>query len=620
MTKETRLAALQRQISRLETRVSLLRQTSNRYAWVRAAIFFGGALISGLALYFGGLGLFVGAAAFFIILFGLSIYYHRKIDASISMREALIQLQMTQIARMKLDWDNIPPLSPRQPRYEHPFEADLDIVGSRSLHHLIDTTVSIEGSRLLANWLTTPRPKLSEIIRRQNLVRELTPLFRFRNRLALNATAAAGTRKIWDARRLLLWLEQDSPEQALYPWLWIFGAMAAANLILLVLNLLDLIPAIWQMTYLLYFGLLLAKSPTTGALFREAVALQGALKQLGAIFRELELFSYRNTSHLRTLCEPFLDQANRPSEYLARMSRMVFAAGLRGNPVMWVILNAFLPWDIFFAWRLSRQRTELAQYAPVWLERWFELEALSALANLAYLNPAYTRPALRDDTLDPVFTAEDLGHPLLPDEVRVCNSFTINRLGELTIITGSNMAGKSTFLRTVGLNLALAYAGGPVNAVRLESILFRLFTCIKVSDSVTDGTSYFYAEVKRLKALLQELGQDDSLPLFLTIDEIFRGTNNRERFIGSKAYVSTLVGKNGVGLISTHDLELARIADETPDITNYHFRDDVRNGHMVFDYRLHTGPCPTTNALKIMEMEGLPVEVAPWTHGDKIFP
>jgi DNA mismatch repair ATPase MutS len=201
-----------------------------------------------------------------------------------------------------------------------------------------------------------------------------------------------------------------------------------------------------------------------------------------------------------------------------------------------------------------------------------------------------------------------MGHPLLPDSEKVVNEFAVERLGDVTLITGSNMAGKSTFLRTVGVNLILAYAGGPVDAAEMSTVLYRPFTCIRVTDSVTGGFSYFYAEVKRLRALLDALDADDPLPLFFLIDEIFRGTNNRERLQGSRAYIRRLAGKHGVGLISTHDLELVKLADDFAQIDNAHFRDDVQDGRMVFDYTLRLGPCPTTNALKIMALEGLPVE------------
>jgi DNA mismatch repair ATPase MutS len=155
--------------------------------------------------------------------------------------------------------------------------------------------------------------------------------------------------------------------------------------------------------------------------------------------------------------------------------------------------------------------------------------------------------------------------------------------------------------------MVLAFAGGPVNASHLSTIFFRICTCIRISDSVTDGISYFYAEVKCLKAMLDALEEADPMPLFYFVDEIFRGTNNRERLIGSRSYIQALAQHPGVGLIATHDLELVQLADELPGITNYHFTDDVRDGRMIFDYKIQAGPSPTTNALKIMREEGLPV-------------
>ena len=207
----------------------------------------------------------------------------------------------------------------------------------------------------------------------------------------------------------------------------------------------------------------------------------------------------------------------------------------------------------------------------------------------------------------PYFHAQNLGHPLIDKADKVGNDFEIPGLGHVGLITGSNMAGKSTFMRTVGLNQCLAYAGAPVDAQQYQTRLFRLFTCIKVSDSVADGFSYFYAEVRRLKALLEALEADDNLPLLYFIDEIFRGTNNRERLQGSQSFIRAVVGEHGYGFIATHDLALVDLAKETDKIRNYHFRDDVVVGQMHFDYILHPGPCPTTNALRIMHLAGLPV-------------
>jgi DNA mismatch repair ATPase MutS len=186
------------------------------------------------------------------------------------------------------------------------------------------------------------------------------------------------------------------------------------------------------------------------------------------------------------------------------------------------------------------------------------------------------------------------------------NDVTFEHIGDMMLITGSNMAGKSTFLRTIGVNLCLAFAGGPVIAQTMHTTLFELYCCIKVSDSLADGYSYFYAEVRRLKRILTRLRESTPYPVFLLIDEMFRGTNNRERLIGSHAYIYALSETRCCGAISTHDLELIHLADELSQIKNYHFREAVIAGEMVFDYKLYPGPCSTTNALKILQLEGLP--------------
>jgi DNA mismatch repair ATPase MutS len=269
-----------------------------------------------------------------------------------------------------------------------------------------------------------------------------------------------------------------------------------------------------------------------------------------------------------------------------------------------------LPWDAYYAYRLSQYKERIAERLPVWLDVWFELEAVSSLATFAYLNPEYTWPQIvaeNERGAGKRFEARSLGHPLIVADKKVSNDFALDELGEVVIITGSNMSGKSTFLRTLGVNLVLAFAGGPVNAGMLSTSLFRIFTCIRVSDSVTDGYSYFYAEVRRLRQLLNAL-EEPGWPLFFLIDEIFKGTNNRERLVGSRAYIRALVGRACLGIISTHDLELVKLADTLPGVKNDHFREEVIDGSMHFDYLLRPGPSPTTNALKIMRMEGLPVD------------
>src|SRR5260370_16703352 len=343
------------------------------------------------------------------------------------------------------------------------------------------------------------------------------------------------------------------------------------------LNVLGPIPQYCIIALLLTIIFLFVKKNQRGDLFEDAYHLRDSFAQLGTIFEYLESFRYGKHSNLRRLCEPFfLDHEQRPSTLLNKISRIASAATLQKNLLLWVIINALVPWDFYFALRFNQYKSQVSTHLTGWLGVWFELEALNSLASFAYLNPEYILPEMvscenQEDT-NILFHARSLGHPLIPEEQKVVNDFAMNKLGEIDIITGSNMSGKSTFLRTLGVNLCLAYAGGPVNASTFQTSVFRIYTCIKVSDSVTDGYSYFYAEVRRLKALLSELERPSDYPLFFLIDEIFKGTNNRERLIGSRAYIHALVGKNCMGVISTHDLELVKLADTQPEIKNYHFR------------------------------------------------
>ncbi len=607
--KQARLRALNRQIGRVERRVMQWQRTSYRLSWLRLAIASAGLLSAGVSFIFYSRWLGVG----FLVVSGLAFcivwYSHRRIEGGIRRHQAWLYVQRAHRARAQLDWENIPGAAYHRPHPDHPFEADLDIVGQRSIHRVLDTAVSSEGSQRLRDWLTNPTPDPGRTVQRQRLVRELKPMSLFRSKLAVNAMMAAGTSRTWETNQLLRWLERHGTRPSQRLWLLLLGVLAALDSSLLIADWMGLLRPWWQVSLALYVAIFLLTSRDLRSVWDEALALQDVLRQLRGVFRQLEIYPYQDKPYLKSFCHPFLDRAHRPSAYLARLTRIVVAMSVRGNGLVWLAVNTIVPWDLFFASRLEQAKATMAQHAPAWMNVWAELEALNSLANFAYLNPSYTFPdiVLDQDLAVPVFQADGLGHPLISDQERVCNDVAIRELGRITLITGSNMAGKSVFLKTVGVNVALANAAAPVCARHLAMIPFRLFTSMRVADSVTDGISYFYAEVKRLKALLTELVREDAPPLIFCIDEIFRGTNNRERLIGSQAYVRALAGKRGIGFIATHDLELAGLADQQPQVDNRHFRDSIVEGRMAFDYILRPGPSPTTNALTIMQLEGLPV-------------
>ncbi len=611
--KEQRRETIHRAIRRVTTYTAALNRRADQLSWVRLGTFASGVFIVLGAYYLSGPRAMLIALVATVVLFALSVGAHRLVEQRLERHMAWLTWYRTELARMALDWTQIP-----APRYDaravmsvqHPFAFDMDIVGERSLHRLVDTTTARESSRLLCNWLTALEPDLATLPMRQAVVRDLTPRHRLRSRLQVAASLNRTTPR-WTAEQLRAALEPSASDTTLWAWAIGLTPLAWLTITLMILNGLGFITEWWYLTLIIYGALLFVGQRYVGDMFQNAMALEAELSPMASVFRILENTSFRATPALAELCAPFQMGGEKPSRLLERTVRIVNLTGLRSNPIMWLVLNLAIPYDFLCALLFNRVKRDLERQLPTWMERWFTLESLAALANVAYLNPQYQMPVIEAETAigNPAaaLQADSLGHPLLPDEAKVSNNFTIPALGTVALITGSNMAGKSSFLKTIGVNLALTFAGGPVDAAHLTTIPFRLFASMTVNDSVTDGISFFYAEVKRLKALLNALSAPDNVPLLFLIDEIFRGTNNRERLTGARAYTRTLVGKHGTGLISTHDLELTHLAEELPAITNYHFREEVQENRMVFDYRLRPGPCPTTNALKIMELEGLPV-------------
>lgn len=591
-------------LARLQRRLDWLGARGRRLTRWRQGAFLAGAALTTLAVAWAGpVGWF--AAVLGLLGFGAVVAAHRRLARAQRQLRGWLEIQALQRARVALDWAALPPAR-FEALSEHPYAADLHMLGPRSLHRLMDTAATEGGSQRLRDWLLQPLDAPQTIAKRQVLVRELATAARFRDRLGLRAREVSGDGTLWHGDGLIAWLEQATPtvHSAV---LWALGALAVTNAALWVGQQLGGWGAWWPWTLLAYVAIYLALMPRVGPLLAEASALERTVGRFAAAFSQLEAWNYRRMPLTARLLQPFLG-TTRPSVQVRRVARVASATSVRGNPLMWLLLNLTLPWDVFWLVQFQRAKRALAEVLPLWLETWYELEASCSMANFTHLNPDYAFPNVRAHAEGkPVLDAKALGHPLLPRAQKVHNDVRLGGLGRVMIVTGSNMSGKSTFLRTLGVAAVLAHVGAPVDAARFEIALTRVFTCVQVSDSLADGVSYFYAEVKRLKRLLDALREPKPLPLLFFIDEIFRGTNNRERRRGGRAYVRALVGQRGAGVISTHDLELA---EELPQLSSAHFCEHLEGNRMAFDYMLRPGPCPTTNALAIMRQAGLPVDEA----------
>lgn len=605
----TRINLLQHRLQSISVIADHLKQIDQRFFWYRLSAFLGAWVLAILTRFlFPGPG-WIWVLAGMFIFFLVVVYFHRRLDRLRQQYQNAQEWLTQQLARAKLDWENIPELSAQPVNPDHPFMNDLNLVGERSLLQLIDTCVTKGGRDRLHAWFLKPDTHYENMTQRQDLVKELVEITGFRTRLMLIGWQIRQDFKgLWDDQGIFRWLKDHAPQKSIKRLLILLTSLAGLNYVLLALNLLAGWQAFWQFSLILYLGVYFFQYRTYQSTFQDAYQLSKDLQPLEKCLVFLETYPARRGSQLAGLLSPVRKSEQRPSSYLRKIVMISSAASLQNNQILSLLVNALMPWDIFFAYILDGFKQQLNQHLPAWLNVWYQAEGLTALANFAYLNPEYQFPVIRDSVTKPVFTAMGLGHPLITKIEKVVNDFSFTDLGEVALISGSNMSGKSTFLRTLGVNLTLAYTGTVANASQMQLSILRLFTCIQVSDSLKDGFSYFYAEVRRLKELLNWLEESESLAVFYLIDEIFQGTNHEERRIGSLAYLKALVNANGVGAISTHDIELSKLADVELRIHNYNFQDSVVEGKMSFDYRLRSGPSPTTNALKIMAIEGLPIE------------
>ncbi len=549
--------------------------------------------------------------ALFLAIFVAVAAYHNKVETQIHRLRQWKHIKQTHLARIALDWANIPTRSAVGPS-SHPYAVDLDLFGPHSLTHLLDTTISDQGRERLHSWLLNQPPSPTQWHSRHALVRELTSHSLLRDRLTLDAKLT-GDQEI-NGKRLAAVIEHRLGLPHLNTILVVQALLASTTIGLGLATLFDLLPGYWMFSFAAYVAIYFMTDQGE-ELLEHAVGLHHETERLATVLGSIERYAARRETTLASTWATLIGTVS-PTRQLQQAARTLHAISIKAHPLVHLTMNAIGPWDLWFLRRLIHIQDQIQQALPQWLDALAEVEAASALATFAYLHHDYIWPtpltvADGQQSVPPTLRAHRLAHPLLPPGTRIANDVQLTELGSIYLITGSNMSGKSTFLRTIGINLCLAQAGAPVCAQSFEWTWSRLACCIRVGDSLDAGLSFFYAEVKRLKTILEATEERTVAPVLFLIDEIFKGTNNRERLIGSQAYITALSKGQGFDLVSTHDLELENREQVFPRLRNAHFQETVSDGALTFDYQLRPGPCPTTNALRIMELEGLPISQAP---------
>jgi hypothetical protein len=600
---ERRLSAAKAEAERhgrTSTRVSNLRGISFAVAAGAAlAVLLGKSLeVVGIV---GGLGLlfFVG----FVV-------YHARVIQELSAAERRAALNQDALLRVTGRFRELPQDGRRFADANHPFADDLDVFGPASLYQRISVAHTRFGEEALARFLKEP-PPLDAILLRQEAVNELTPLLDLRQELESLSFAIVETpnkdkvqrRAVPDPTPLLAWLElkQGIKADAVVR----IGSKVALCVTLAGLALMSAGkgPLLFLFGLAVHLLLLFRASAHTRSALQASGELEGAFDRYGRMLELVEGLTLK--SRLIGDIKARLRAAGRPpSVAMAELARIAGFANLRHNGLVYPIINLLTLWDIHVTLALEGFRERTRGVLGDWFQVLGELEALSSLAGLAHDEPDFHLAEIAEG--GPCFVAEGLSHPLVQAERRVLNDVSLEEAGTALLVTGSNMSGKSTLLRSMGLSVVLAFAGGPSCVRRLRLRPQRLATSIRVSDSLESGVSHFYAEVRKLKAVVNAAGSSDSV-LFL-LDEILHGTNSRERQVGARWVLAELLKRGAVGAVSTHDEELCRLTPELMTrVRLVHFRETVQNDEMTFDYVLREGPVKAGNALRVMRLAGLDV-------------
>ncbi len=547
------------------------------------------------------------AVAAMLIAFVALVMVHARVEAQKAVAAAGARFHERGLARLDGAWRKQPVSAFESGELfkmpNHPYADDLDLFGPGSIFHRLSQAQTRFGAAELAFWLRGGASSIAEARARQDAVRDLAPRASFRERLfALGAQL--GDEKP-DPGPMLEWAEGkltfDAPA-ALTPLFRILPILMVGSLVFA--------SSLPRGTFVGVIAIALAVTTPFRAraskIAAAAAARESGLSRYGDMLAEVEAEAF-TAETLKRMQATLAASGGRATTEMRRLARIVAFVEARQNEVFRLFLAPLLLWDIQCVLALEAWRRRCGTHVRGWLDVLGSVEALASLSTLPFEDEGAVFPELVDE---PTFVAEGLAHPLLDPSKRVGNDASLAAPGHAYVITGSNMSGKSTLLRALGASVVLALAGTAVIARRLQVGPLRVVTSMRIADSLEKGVSHFFAELQRLKLVLDmAAGQGKGKPpVFFLLDEILHGTNARERLIGARAVVRGLVQKGAMGAVSTHDLAIGELERELPDrVKNVHFEEHVENDTMSFDFKLKEGVVQSSNALRLMRIVGMDV-------------
>ena len=549
-----------------------------------------------------------------ILCFGVAITYHHK-TAFLKKHTAFLKgINESEILREKCNLEEFD-TGHQFINQNHPYTSDLDIFGQHSIFQLLNRTTTESGMILLSEWLSEPAPN-NEIHDRQKAIKEIAQNLDWRQ--DFQASGMHFQNKKSDYYKLLDWV---AAPVVLLKHRRIYLAVAIILSGLSFLALYFYIPhfdsPIWYIyllpfmtVYFIMSRILKKLKPIADDIVKTSQENIDTLRGYRTLINKIECESFESNK----LCELQSILKGKYSAYneinrLCKLLEFSQQRGLRtkfisvGGNYFYSLLNSFLLLDIYLIIGIEKWKSKNKAVLKSWSKVVSEFEVVNSLAGFCYSNPSYTFPELVEK--DNYIHFESLGHPLINSNKRVCNNFHSEGQGDIVLITGSNMGGKSTFLRAVGVNLVLAFAGAPCCAIQGQVSNLKLFTSMRTQDNLKEGVSSFYAELSRIEKMLKLI--ESSQNTFFLLDEMFKGTNSEDRHKGGFSLINQLSKLKTSGIIATHDIELAKLSGNKRLVTNYSFNSEIKDNSMIFSYELHPGICNDFNASELMKKSGIEI-------------
>ena len=532
-----------------------------------------------------------------LIAFLIVAYFH---NININQRNEFriyIDINKRGINRVKGDFKNIKDIGEEFLKEDHGFINDLDVFGRNSLFQMINSTRTKFGRSKLAEILSIEKlPEKNEVKEKQEGIKELGEKIEFRQKLEVRSTfKESGKKEIED---ILNWSKEDfkfNKNLIFIPY--IFIGFTFITIVLIILGKL-------QSSYLILMFLInyIVVKNQSKELRYEMDLFEAHKKDIEAyknIFKLLEKEEFIS-KYIKDKKNNLRNKENKSAyEEMEKLNKLIDWIGDSKANAYYLIINVLLLMDLFILKNLENWKKENGKYLEEWLNIMGELEALASISNLQFDFENWSYPEITDED---IIEGNNIGHPMIANKA-VVNSFNIKGKHKVALITGSNMSGKSTFLRTVGLNLVLSYIGAPTFSENFKCGIFNIYTCMRTKDNLEESISSFYAEILRIKILIEAAKKGEKV--FFLLDEIFKGTNSKDRHDGAIVLINQLVNNKALGMVSTHDLELCDLEDTKEWIRNYNFQEYYENNNIKFDYKLREGRSKTQNAIHLMKLAGI---------------